>query len=359
MGLELRIKLRILLKLLLFAATLLFLVNNQAKAQDEFDVLLEGGTADAEKYLGKYIEPIFKGVGFGLANGWYNTAKTHKVMGVDLTITANLAMVPDKDQTFKFVSSDFERLQLESGSLSADLPTVAGPKTTENIEIVVIDDNDIPTGTTISRQAPSGLDLKEEVGHNFVPVPMAHLGIGLPKDTDLKLRWAPTVDVDDFEGKIFGFGILHNVKQWIPGLKESPFHLSGFVGYTKIEASYDLTSSDLNNGTNDQVSNYKVKSLTIQGIISKDLIAKKLFEFTVYGSLGYNSASSELQLLGTYELDQSVNTLNDPVDLSFSNSGVRGSAGLRMKLLAFLTLHADYTLQEYNTLTAGVGINVR
>ncbi|MDN5212490.1 hypothetical protein QQ020_10555 [Fulvivirgaceae bacterium BMA12] len=352
---------RIRVKLLLFAATLLFLVNNQAKAQDEFDVLLEGGTADAEKYLGKFIEPVFKGVGFGLANGWYNTAKTHKVMGFDLTITANLAMIPDKDQTFRFANSDFERLQLEGGNAFADLPTVVGPKATEdqNIEVAVLDDNNLPTGTTISRQAPSGLDLKEEVGHNFVPVPMAHLGIGLPKDTDLKLRWAPTVDVDDFEGKIFGFGILHNIKQWIPGLKESPFHLSGFVGYTKIEASYDLTSSDLNNGTNDQISNYKIKSLTVQGIISKDLIAKKLFEFTLYGSLGFNSASSELQLLGTYELAQSVDTLNDPIDLSFSNSGVRGSAGLRMKLLAFLTLHADYTLQEYNTLTAGVGINIR
>ena len=359
MGLELRIKLRILIKLLLLAATLLFLVNRQAKAQDEFDALLESGAEDTEKYLGKYIEPIFKGVGIGLTNGWYNTAKPHKVLGFDITVTGNLAMVPDKDLVFRFANSDFDRIRLESGAPSADLPTVVGPKTTENIELVVVDENDIPTGTTLSIEALSGLDLEEEVGHNFVPVPMAHLGVGLPKNTDLKLRWAPTINPDDFEGSIFGFGIMHDIKQWIPSMEDSQFNLSGFIGYTKIDASYDLTESEFNKGTNDQVSNYSVNALTIQGLISKDLIAKKLFELTVYGSLGFNSTSSDLELLGTYELDESVNTLVDPIDLSFSSSGPRGSAGFRMKMLAFLTIHADYTLQAYNTLTAGVGINIR
>lgn len=359
MGLELRIKLRILLKLLLLAATLLFLVNQQAKAQDEFDALLEGGAEDAERYLGKFIEPIFKGVGIGLTNGWYNTAKPHKVLGFDITVTGNLAMVPDKDLVFRFANSDFDRIQLQSGEPSADLPTALGPKTTEEIAIEVVDENDVPTGVTLSMEALSGLDLEEEVGHNFVPVPMAHLGVGLPKNTDLKLRWAPSVNPDDFEASIFGFGIMHDIKQWIPGLQESSFHLSGFVGYTKIDASYDLVDSEFNNGTNDQVSNYQVRALTIQGLISKDFVAKKLFEFTLYGSLGFNNTSSELEMLGTYDLDESVNVLVDPIDLSFSSSGPRASAGFRMKLLAFLTLHADYTLQQYNTLTAGVGINVR
>lgn len=359
MGLELRIKMRILIKLLLLAATLLFLVNQKAKAQDEFDALLESGAEDAEKYLGKYIEPVFKGVGIGLTNGWYNTAKPHKLFGFDITVTGNLAMVPDKDLVFRFANSDFERIRLESGATSADLPTVLGPKTTENIELVVFDENELPTGTTLSIEALSGLDLEEEVGHNFVPVPMAHLGVGLPKNTELKLRWAPTVNADDFEGTIFGFGIMHDIKQWIPSLEESQFNLSGFVGYTKINASYDLTNSDFNKGTNDQVSEYRVRALTIQGLISKDLIAKKLFEFTVYGAVGFNDTSSELEMLGTYELDESVDTLVDPIGLSFSSAGLRGTAGLRMKLLAFLTIHTDYTLQEYNTLTAGVGINIR
>ena len=359
MGLELRIKLRILIKLLLFAATLLFLINQNANAQDEFDALLEGGAKDTEKYLNSYIEPVFKGVGIGLTNGWYNTAKPHKLLGFDITVTANLAMVPDKDLVFRFANSDFERIRLESGAQSADLPTVLGPKTNENIELVVVDENDLPTGTTLSIEALSGLDLEEEVGHNFVPVPMAHFGIGLPKNTELKLRWAPKINPDDFEGSIFGFGIMHDIKQWIPGLQDSQFNLSGFIGYTKIDASYNLTDSDFNKGTDDQISEYSVSALTIQGLISKDLIAKKLFEFTVYGALGFNNSSSELELLGTYELDESDNVLVDPIGLSFSNSGVRATAGFRMKLLAFLTIHTDYTLQEYNTLTAGVGINIR
>lgn len=359
MGLELQFRLKFLVKLLLFAATLLFLVNNQAKAQDEFDALLEGGVEDTEKYLGSFIEPIFKGIGIGLTNGWYNTAKTHKLMGFDITVSANLALVPDKDLVFKFVNTDFERLKLESGSPSADLPTAIGPKSTENIAITIVDANGLPTGVSFSRPALSGIDLENEIGHNFVPLPVANLGFGLPKNTDIKLRITPTINAGDFEGSIFGFGIMHDLKQWISGIKESSFHLSGFVGYTNIKASYDLTSSVLNKGTNDQISNYKVSALTIQGLISKDFVATKLFEFTLYGSVGFNKVGSDLELLGTYELDQSINTIVDPVDLSFGSSGPRVGAGFRLKMLMFLTVHADYTLQSYNTLTAGVGISVK
>ncbi len=359
MGLELQFRLKFLVKLLLFAATLLVLINNTVNAQDEFDVLLEGGVEDTEKYLGNYIEPVLKGASIGLTNGWYNTAKPHKLMGFDITVSANLAFIPAKDLVFRFANSDYSNLQLESGAQSADLPTAVGPKTTENIEILIVDNNGNPTGTSLSTEALSGIDLENEVGHNFVPLPIANFGIGLPKNTDVKLRVAPTIKAKDFEGKIFGIGVMHDIKQWIPGIKESSFHLAGFVGYTKISAKYDLTSSQFNNGTNDQESNYSVSAFTIQGIISKDLIAAKLFEFTVYGSAGFNKVGSGIDIKGTYELDESVNTVVDPIDLSFDSSGPRLGAGFRMKMLAFLTIHADYTIQSFNTLTAGVGINIR
>jgi hypothetical protein len=56
---------------------------------------------------------------------------------------------------------------------------------------------------------------------------------------------------------------------------------------------------------------------------------------------------------GTYDAKEI-----DPIDMKYSASGPRVGAGFRLKLAVF-TLHADYTLQKYNALTVGFGINVR
>ncbi|MBK7650901.1 MAG: hypothetical protein IPJ20_09335 [Flammeovirgaceae bacterium] len=48
----------------------------------------------------------------------------------------------------------------------------------------------------------------------------------------------------------------------------------------------------------------------------------------------------------------------DPVNLDFSTSGPRITGGLRLKFAVF-TLHGDYTLAKYNSLSAGFGIYVR
>jgi hypothetical protein len=42
-------------------------------------------------------------------------------------------------------------------------------------------------------EAAGGLDLKNEIGIQAMPVPIANLGIGLPKGFDLKVRFVPTL----------------------------------------------------------------------------------------------------------------------------------------------------------------------
>ncbi|HEY5689936.1 MAG TPA: DUF6588 family protein [Cyclobacteriaceae bacterium] len=319
----------------------------QAYAQDDIDALLEGGVADGEKLIGAYITPMMNSLSLGMNQGWYNTAKPHKLAGFDLTATVSLMYIPDSDLLFDAGGLQLTSLvQVNSSGNQinfGDVPTIFGSDTPSTFSPSSTVSG--PLATTVDDFEITGIDLKSEIKRNALPVPMAQFGFGLPKGTELKFRLIPKVDLgNDSQFNMFGIGVMHDVKQYIPGLKNLPFDLSALVGYTKMKL--DITQSNP-----DQKGLFEVNSTTIQGVVSK-----KLSVVTFYGGLGYNIAKSRLTLLGTY--DTGLTTTTDPIDLSFAASGMRLTTGIRLKLAVF-AFSADYTIQKYKALTVGFGINVR
>lgn len=318
-------------------------------AQNDVDQLLNQSINDGRKLITAYARPFMNSVSLGLNQGWYNTAQTHKIAGVDLTITANAMTIPKSDLLFDVSKLDLEVIELEANSPHYPYaPTILGPD-----DAPVFKYTDEQTGITQEYEGPGGFNLEEELGRNWVPVPMANLGFGLPKGTDVKLRFTPTIDVgDDASLKIYGIGVMHDIKQWIPGIKSLPFDLSGFAGFTKfkMESYFDRAANPDRRGI------FEMNATTIQGLISK-----KFSILTIYGGTGYNIATSNLAMKGTYDINEDgevgPNEI-DPLDLKFSASGFRTTAGMRLKL-AVITLHVDYTLQKYNCLTMGLGVSVR
>ncbi len=310
----------------------------QVQAQDDLDQFLEANIQDAGKLTANYASPIIKGVGFGLNNGWYNTAKPHS-MGFDLTITASAAFVPDKDQFSTFIASEYQDLQLVSPA-DGRVPTVFGP---EDVEPQYL----IPS-TSQTFTGPVGNSLKDEIGFNAVPVPMITLGIGVIPNLDIKARFLPITDFsDDVEIKMWGVGVLHKLNQYFPMGDQLLVDIALFGGYTHLSSALALDTSFP--GSN-QIGAYDINAWTLEGVVSYDL---KIFTF--YGALGYNQVQSDLKVLGNYEVNSEV--LVDPIQEEFQFSGLRATAGFRIKL-AIVTLHADYTLNDYRALTVGFGINV-
>lgn len=335
----------------LILLTFSFGVIFQANAQDDLNKFLEESVEDGEKLIGGYVTPLMKSLSLGMNQSWYNTAKPHKVAGVDLTATVSLMYIPDSDLLFNANNLGLTQVTLVdpntgNARTNGDIPTIFGPDTpptfspSATVGGGILQDDDF--------QGPGGLDLEGEIKRNALPVPMAQLGFGLPKGTELKFRFIPKIDVGDGQFNLFGIGVMHDVKQYIPGIKNLPFDLSALIGYTKmkLDVPFDVT------GNPDQIGKFEVNSTTIQGVISK-----KVSVLTFYGGLGYNIAKSRLAMLGTYDIGGTT-TVKDPVDLSFAASGFRMSAGMRLKLAVF-TFHADYTLQKYKALTVGFGISVR
>lgn len=344
---------KILLKILLCTVVICGFGKN-VQAQGDVDQLISQYKSDGNYLINGYVTPFMKTLSLSLNQGWYNTAKPHKVAGVDLTVTVNAMYIPNSDKVYNV--SNLQKLELVPGQNSTfpngNVPTIFGKENTPVYH---------PKGSVIPTEnfnGPKGIDLKKNIGINALPVPMAQLGFGLPKGFDVKLRFSPSYALNN-KGhvQLLGLGVMHDLKQYIPGIKLLPFDLSAFVGYTQVKLDYDLSGNTAGSG---QKAIYNISSTTIQAVISK-----KVSVLTGYASVGYNIAKSKLAINGTYDTSgdgvynaQDPKDVKDPFNNKFSASGARITAGARLKLAVF-TFHADYTVQKYNTLTVGFGISVR
>ncbi|SMG33216.1 hypothetical protein SAMN05661096_02081 [Marivirga sericea] len=322
----------------------------QSQAQD-FEEVINSGIGDANTYLRNYMDPVASSIGNGLANGWYNTARPHKTLGFDLTFNVNLATIPDAAKTFEFVAGDYSNVELVDPS-NTTLPTFVGGET--NQQLVISNDDGIDGQGQFNQNivAPSGIlaDL-DYPGPLAIPTPTIQLGVGIVKSTDLIIRFTPQINVGDFSFQSFGFGVKHDFKQWIPGMKLLPFDLSGLIGFNRISTNYQIDEQA------GQFAEFGASATTVQAIISK-----KLLFFTPYAGLGFNIVRSNFAMKGDYEFsgDNETYTVTDPIDLTFDGSGgPRFTIGARAKILWVLALNIDYTIQKYNTLSVGFGLNIR
>ena len=67
-----------------------------AKAQDGFENLLLASQGDSEKLLQAYFSPLFEGFTSGMNNGWYHTAKVHKLFDLMFLLLPTLLLFHQK-----------------------------------------------------------------------------------------------------------------------------------------------------------------------------------------------------------------------------------------------------------------------
>lgn len=328
----------------LFLKVAVLLTTTFSYAQLDFGTLLGAGTGDATALFQGYLEPVGKGLGNGINSGWNTTAKTHKLFGLDLGVTVNAAIVPKDGETYTFDNANFTRFKLDDSNIStAQMPTIFGSTKLEDRPLMEITDSN--TGEKISFSSLPGLfDTTDMVGFNAVPAPTIQLGLGIIKNTDLKLRYVPKQKTDEFEASTLGFGIKHNLNQWFPGEDSKTFFMSVFAGYTNMNTQYhfDIDANPT-----------QAFDLDVTGMTYQLLASKKLSILTLYGGVGYNTYDTKINLLGDYTTVENI-TYTDPVSLAYSGKYISGTLGLSLKLL-FLNIGAEYNKQQYDTVSATVG----
>jgi hypothetical protein len=182
------------------------------------------------------------------------------------------------------------------------------------------------------------------------------LGIGTIKNTDLKFRFVPETSFGNSKISMIGVGIMHDIKQHIPGIKALPFDLSILVAYNNFKGTTNLENSDPSDPTPDSPDGegiYKFNS-----IVSQLIISKKISVLTVYGGAGYTTVKTDARINGTYTIAATPVQFNvtDPVSINFKNKSAFFLAGIRLKFGPFF-LNGNYTLQKYNALSVGFGFS--
>lgn len=325
-----------------------------AQSEDDIVDFLNAGKSDGQKLMNAYLNPMIEGLSYSFNGGWYHTAKAHNTLGFDLGVSLNAVWIPKSKNYFTPDDLNLEVTELTDSEISGKAPTIIGPKDPTTYGVDLDSDGNYDD---VSFNGPEGLDFKKNIKVSGVLAPTAQLGIGIYKNTDLKIRWMPEVDAGSSKVKLLGFGVLHDVKQHIPGIKTLPIDLAMLVAFTNIKGSTDLTGGSIDRPVGDtqpQVMNYNMNAWLIQALISK-----KIAVVTFYGGIGYNAIKTTTDLRGNYVIPGGPSQgLKDPISFNFKNKSLKVTAGVRFKF-GPIYLNGDYSIQEYNTLSVGLGVAVR
>ncbi len=325
---------------------LIAIIPSLVSAQmDEFYVARD----DASAYLKHYLNPAFNGLMYALNSGWYSQSKTHKTLGFDMSLSFSLAFVPESEQYFRFNPDEYQYLSQNGSDV---LPTVAGGSTGETLKY--------HSGTTdYDIDALDGLKDEWEAMSLpvFIPAPMVQTSLGLPLHTDVIVRFFPKTTKEHLSFYVLGGGIKHDLTPYLKKEKSS-FNIAAVVVANRISLTYLPDNFDIQGS--DQRLNMLLNTFMVQVLAG---VHFKLINF--YGGIGYVSGNTSVRILGNYEFDVDDNgsissdeIVTDPLQLSFVQSGIKSTIGARINL-GPLKIFGDYSLQKYQTVTAGLAISIR
>ena len=293
--------------------------------------ILDQDVSQGKKLIEAYFNPMSESFGAGLNNGWYNTAKPHRLGGFDLTLTLNTVIIPNSVKKFNIQAAG-------SSTFTSDeeyAESIFGSKETTKMYYN-------PNGNQLI-----GMEFDMPAGFNtkVMPIPMIQAGIGIIKNTEIDLRFMPMLNVgDNIKVNLFGVGLKHDLLQWIPAIGDViPMSLSLQWGYTSLNTEVNIANQD-------------VDLNTIANTINLTL-SRKILMLTGYAGLGYNSAVTNFSADANFDLNGV--TFEEKLEMNFeSNNDFRANAGLRLNI-ALITLQADYTFSKYPTATLGLGVSIR
>jgi len=340
----------------------------QVSAQFDTLDIFHGGIHDGQLILNSYIRPWLDAFGDDLNGGWYNTAVTHEMGGVDVNVSANMTIVPGSAKSFDLSSLAFDTLQVAGGSTTA--PTVAGAPE-EGPRLYYRETAGGDTMTVANFASPAG------TGYDMVMTPYLQVGLGLPAGTEIMGRIMIPIDVPKSSARmsLFGVGVKHSLKQWLVGLEDVPVGVAVFGGYNYLQlySGFKAEPDDytfMEDLLPAHFTGQEVRSV-IQSFLFDLLLSTDLEYVNAFAGLGYGRCWARTEVNGRIPVPAFMPELSTekPVytddhvygvpDVKMKlRSSVRLNAGIRLNYSLF-TFHVSYSWAGTSIYSAGIGMSFR
>ncbi|MDD4971827.1 MAG: hypothetical protein PHT07_20565 [Paludibacter sp.] len=360
-------------------------------AQGDISNIFKAGLVDLNKVAEGYLKPAGSSFSAGLGTNWYNTAAVHKAWGFDLTIGAGVVQAPLEDQSFSLTGLTNLRPTV-AGTTSA--PTFMGSG--KGVELNLNQPQYLSNGQ--ANPLYPGVIAKfstPDAVFKYVPTASIQFTIGIPFINDVSVRYSPKVSVKGFEASMWGIGIKHNFKQWIPVIKDLPFDAAVVLAYSKFDVKYAFPAASqitpdklVSDGVtyddgSTSLSYYATQGMKVSATAQTAnlVFSKKLAFITPYVGFGITKTNFDLSMDGNYPILGDPQTITvggvivpklngngkpimqidhktNPINFNSPETMTNATLGLRLKLAIF-TLHAQYAFQKYPVASAGFGISIR
>jgi len=340
--------------------------------------------SDLDPYYEAYLQPFAKAMAVSMSGGWTHTAKVHSTLGFDITLNASVVQVPDADKIFN--ASD---IKMDVYSMTGTAPTIsasddlAKPTLSRDISMNVMGQN---INEKFEFDGMGGLNL------GYGGMVAIQGGIGLPKGIELIFRFVPDISstannaipgdgIALEKTGMWGFGVKHDIKQWIPVINKVPIlQISGLFTYSKFNTGFSGTDFSITPNTLNATSslpdatweNQKFE-MEMSSITGSLLVGANIPVFQPFIGLGFNSATFNGGFIGNYPIvdftantdianpgiDYSVTDIDvDPIDVEAKATNFNFKAGARLKL-GPIVLYYTMTVQEYMMHSGGLAVTLR
>lgn len=335
--------------------------------------------SELDPYMSSYLQPFAKAMAVSMSGGWSHTAKVHSTLGFDITFSTAVAMVPEGDFNFNPQSLNMPNYEFSKSTT----PTISA------------DNAVLPADLTRSFNTAGAPDLSmpsfNGQGISFGGMFALQGAIGLPKGTELIVRFVPDIsnitnnmipgdDIGLEETGMWGIGVKHDIKQWIPVVQKVPFlQISGLFTYSKFHTgfvgeSFKITPEDFGAASTLPATTWDNQhfSIKMSSLTGSLLVGANIPIFQPYIGIGFNSVSFDGGLRGKYPLVDLVVDINnpaafdyevnesetDPINIEAKETSFNFQAGARLKL-GFFVLHYTYTIQNYSMHSGGIAFTFR
>lgn len=333
-----------------FIVVFLIFSSFSSFAQIDINRVLAAGAEDTQLFAENYFGPGLDAVAYSLTNAWFTSAKSKNLGQFEISFIGNASFVTDSQNSFQLDTEDYNFLEFQSGPSIQNVANVLGENDPSITALAVFEDEN-GNQESVAFTLPQGL---ANNGLDYVPTAYPQLSIGFLAGFEFKFRYLPEINTDDGAVKFYGVGVQNEITDWVPVLNKLPIHIGVAANFTQFTGDIKLGETPIVDTSNGFLQS-EFKAWSYSAIVST-----KLPVINFYGGISYISAESEFGLKGDFSINEgpeSGESIRDPFTTTSTISGMRGTLGAKLTL-AFFRINLDYSIQEYNTLSAGISFGI-